>query len=142
MELKKLETNNLLGIGCDGTVINTGSKNGIIAKLEKLFEKPLHWIICQFHGNELPLRHFVIKLDGPTTGPTGFTGVLGKQLVNCELLPIVEFSRIGGEEIYVPDEHQLSTDQKYLLNAYQAITSGLCPEDLVYCNPGNISHSR
>ena len=63
-------------------------------------------------------------------------------MANCELLPILDFSKIAGEEITLPDECQLSTDQKYLLDAYQAITSGTCLDDVSYCKFSNIFRAR
>lgn len=137
-----IDTSELCAVGCDGTVINTGAKNGVITRIEKHLGRPVHWIICQLHGNELPLRHLITKLDGPTTGPSGFTGPIGKQISNCELMAIVKFSKIESEEIVTEEDDNLSTDQKYLLEAFEAVKSGTCPEDLSFRNPGNISHSR
>jgi len=47
----------LLVIGSDGTVINTGTKGSVIRLIEEQLNKPLQWVICQLHVNELPLRH-------------------------------------------------------------------------------------
>lgn len=41
-------------LGCDGTVINTESKGGVVCLLEEHVKKPLHWFICQVHANEFP----------------------------------------------------------------------------------------
>ena len=71
MESKELKTKKLSRIGCDGTVINAGGKIGVITRIGRRLKRPLHWIICQHQGNELPLRHLVQKLDGPITGFTG-----------------------------------------------------------------------
>ena len=47
----------LVAIGCDGTAVNTGHKNGVIVSLEKHLKKPLQWFVCLLHTNELPFRH-------------------------------------------------------------------------------------
>ena len=69
----------LQAVGSDGTPINTGHNNGVIRELEKHWKKPVQWIVCMLHGNELPLRH-LMKLDGPTSGLTAFSGEIGNQL--------------------------------------------------------------
>ena len=75
-------------VGCDGTAVNTGIRDGIIRLLEVALNRPLQWFVCQLHANELPLKH----LDGPTTGPYGFSNhAYRKSLPNCEKLPIVDF---------------------------------------------------
>ena len=69
-------------------------------------------------------------MDGATKGPVGFTGPLGKQLRNCELLQTENFSSIEIEEINVPDERELITNQKHLLNSYEEIRTGPYPDDI------------
>ena len=59
---KNFDVNELNGIGCDGTVINTGNKNGAIACLEQQLKKPLQWLIRHLHSNELPLRHLIVNI--------------------------------------------------------------------------------
>ena len=75
----------LLAIGCDGTAVNTGNKNGIIRIFELKLKRPLQWFIFQLHANELPSsRHLVEHLDGPTTGLRIFSGPIGKLLRDCK----------------------------------------------------------
>lgn len=142
-QVKNINIRNLSAIGCDGTVTNTGSKNGIIALLEKKVEKPLQWLICLFHLNELPLRHLHKFLDGKTAGPNSYSGNIGKSLENCDKQPVIDFQRIEGKfpnELRVlPD---LSSDQKYLLEICLAVSSGICSPDLAARNPGKLSHAR
>ena len=38
----ELETNELIALGCDGTVINTGGKGGVLRFIELALNKPLH----------------------------------------------------------------------------------------------------
>ena len=83
----------------------------------------------------------ITKLDGPTTGPHGFTGNIGKQLPECEKLPVVAFESIDAENIAV-DLLDFSKDQKYLLHAYQAVSTGHFDDALAHFNPGKMAHSR
>lgn len=64
---------NFDAILCDGCPTNTGKKSGIIKTLE--LNRPLQWMVCQFHTNELLLNHLFKSLDGPTNSDTGFTGI-------------------------------------------------------------------
>lgn len=97
--------------------------------------------MCLLHANELPLRHLINELGGRTSGPEGFTGIIGKSLENCEKCPVLDFEQIHADEIDInPDG--LSTDQKYLAEIYTAISTGICTDSLAKKNPGNMSHSR
>lgn len=131
----------VVAVGCDGTAVNTGFKGGVVRLLEENMKKPLQWIVCLLHCNELPLRHLINNIDGKTTGPASFKGPIGSKLNECEKLPIVEFEQIQGEELVVTTS-DLSTDQKYLLKIYTAVTSGHCPDDVARLNPGKIHHAR
>ena len=33
----------------------------VIRLLEKTLQRPLHWFVCMFNENELPLRHLLAK---------------------------------------------------------------------------------
>ena len=74
LKTKSVELSEISVVGCDGTVINTGFKGGVIRLMEEELKKPLQWIVCQLHSNELPLRHLLLHLDGKTTGPKCFSG--------------------------------------------------------------------
>lgn len=128
-------------IGCDGTVTNTGWKNGVMRQLELHVGRPLQWSVCLLHFNELPFRHIFQHIDGATTGPKSFSGSIGKQLVGCEKLPVVEYESV---DCSIPeiDKKMLSKDQQYLLDISKAIKSGHCPEDLSIREPGPLSNSR
>lgn len=134
--LEKLEV-----IGCDGTVTNTGWKNGIIRQLELHVGRPLQWSVCLLHFNELPFRHIFQHIDGQTAGPKSFSGPIGQQLTGCEKLPVVQYESV---DCFIPDVDRktLSKDQQYLLDISKAIKSGHCPEDLSIRDPGPLSHSR
>lgn len=128
-------------IGCDGTVVNTGFKNGVIRQIELSLGKPVQWFICLLHANELPLRHLVQQLDGKTNDPRGFTGTIGKLLDRCEQMAVVDFEKIHAE-FPVVNIDELSTDQKYLYEMCIGIKSGLISSQLAERHPGKISHSR
>ena len=128
-------------MGCDGTVVNTGTVNGDIALFESELKRPVQWLVCQIHGNELPLRHLIQKLDGPTSGPSGWTGPIGREIQFYETLPIVDFVPIN---ITLPkiERNSLSSDQKYLLDICTAVSTGYCLPDLALRNPGKLNHAR
>ena len=136
-----IDTNDLKAIGCDGTAVNTGHKGGIIRLLEEKLERPLHWFVCLLHANELPLRHLMKHIDGKTTGPATFNGPIGNKLYDCEKLDITNFAAIESEFINL-NSIDLSTDQQYLLQIYNAISSGHCSNHLARKNPGKMHHAR
>ncbi|XP_050517554.1 uncharacterized protein LOC126892123 [Diabrotica virgifera virgifera] len=136
-----LNFNEVLAVGCDGTATNTGRKNGVIANLQNKLGRPLQWLICLLHANELPLRHLFAFLDGATSGPREYSGPIGKLLENCEALPPVQFEAIT---CIVPELEysDLSTDQKYMYEICLAISAGQCSLNLSTRNPGKLSHAR
>lgn len=128
-------------VGCDGTVVNTGQKGGVICCLERSLEKPLQRFICLLHANELPLRHLITHLDGTTSGPKAFSGLIGSALPNCHNLPVVPFAAITAEPYFV-NQRELSSDQQYLLDICLAVTNGNCSAKLANRSPGALNHSR
>ena len=141
MVLKETDFNELVVVGCDGTVVNTGAKGGVIRCLENKLGRSLHWIICLLHFNELPFRSLFEFIDGGTSGLKSFAGPIGVRLKNVESLPVVSYSAI---QCSLPDVGpvDLSKDQKYLLDISKAIQSGSCPPDLSCRNPGILNHAR
>lgn len=137
---KKISSDYLLAVGCDGTNTNVGIKAGIIKLLELHLNRELHWFVCQLHGNELPLRHLINSFGCVTTGPSAFSGDFGKQLLNCQSNKVQKFKPIA---IDFPNEiDDLSTDQRYLLDICHAIHNGCCSEELSKRDPGKMVHSR
>ena len=61
-------------VGSDGTAVMTGKSRGFIASLETLIERPLQWVECHIHLNELPLRYVFQKLDSLTSESDSFSG--------------------------------------------------------------------
>ena len=92
--------NHVLILGCDGMVVNTEVHNGVMRCLELKIWRSVQWTICQLHFNELSLRHLFKSLDGPTSGPTSYTGCIGKSLKACELLPVATFEPVCHQLIY------------------------------------------
>ena len=68
LKSKSIDLEKIQAIGCDGTAVNTGVKERVIRILETTLNKPLQWLICQLHTNELLLRHLFVYVDGATTG--------------------------------------------------------------------------
>ncbi|KAE8746239.1 hypothetical protein FOCC_FOCC007111 [Frankliniella occidentalis] len=143
-EANSIDLEHLQVVGADGTNTNTGWKGGIIRKLEQKLGRPLQWIVCLLHFNELPFRALFEHIDGGTSGPKSFTGPIGSQLSDCENLPVVKFA--GFPSCQLPDEvidcTKLSTDQCYLYKISQAVISGNCPPDVAELKPGNMCKSR
>lgn len=138
---ENISLDNLMAVGCDGTNVNVGKKGGIIRLLEKRLNRPLQWIICLLHMNELPFRHLFQHVDGKTSGPQTLSGPIGKQLENCEKRLVVQYRPIS---TVLPDvaEADLSTDQKYLFKIVSAVATGVFPDDLANKSPGKMSHAR
>lgn len=141
-ELIKDSPSGLTAVGCDGTNVNTGIRGGVVILLEHKLNRPLKWLICQLHANELPLRHLIKELDGETNGPRGFTGPIGKALEGCEKLAVKSFEKIESADIPIILKTDLSWEQKYLYEMCHAISSGVCSAGLAKRNPGKVVHSR
>lgn len=139
--LKRITLSELVAVGCDGTNVNVGKKNGTVRRLETFVGHKLHWFVCLLHTNELPLRRLFQKIDGKTSGPQQFSGMIGKSLETCETLALTSFTSVP---VALPeiDKNDLSADQKYLLDISKAVSSGECPPDLANRSPGTMSHSR
>lgn len=137
-----LSLDSLKVIGCDGTNVNTGNIGGVIAILERNIGRSFHRAICMLHANELPLRHLIQHLDGATTGPQSFTGVIGKQLRNCESLPVVNYKPIQVEIPSIGKAIKLSSDQQYLYDICEAIRMESTDAGVFKRAPGKVVHSR
>ena len=134
-------------VGTDGTASMTGKYNGCIRSLEELLNKPLQWVICLLHTNELPLRHVFTMLDGTTKSPDSFSGPIGKCLngdvsswpvaANFKSIPNPHFVKLP--ESVVDD---LSADQHYAYKICSAVIGGVIDSDLQYLKVGPIVHSR
>jgi hypothetical protein len=132
----------VVAIGCDGTATNTGWKSGVIRRLEVSLNRPLHWFVCLLHANELPLRHLVCFLDGVTSGPNSFTGMIGKALFDWNK-PVIKFETMDTrDDVLVGTYDDLSTDQSYLLDIIRAVNTGEVSDALAARQPGKMNHAR
>ena len=134
-------------VGTDGTACMTGKYNGCIRHLEELLHRPLQWIVCLLHANELPLRHVFATLDGFTSGPNTFAGPIGKCLHGpASTWSVGQFEQIAMSTSFpklpahVVDD--LSTGQHYAYSICWAIINGSIEDNLVYSEVGPIVHSR
>lgn len=137
----------LLAVVADGTPTNTGWKEGMIAHLERDLGRPLLWLICQLHGNELPLRHLFDQCDGGfgTSGPDSFKGPIGQACTGeLHLLDTVKFEKIETPLSDLDESvwKDLSQDQQLLYRWTKAIASGEVPQKLAGTVIGGINHSR
>ncbi|KAG0719329.1 hypothetical protein GWK47_007306 [Chionoecetes opilio] len=140
---RSVDLHNVKVVGCDGTAVNTGHNGGVIRQLEELLQKPLQWLVCLLHANELPVRHLFQHLDGATTGPKCFSGPTGKSLTTCTELHITSHEPISLlQPLPHVDVKDLSSDQQYLWQMCQAVSEGHCPCDIALRKPGPLNPSR
>ncbi|KAK3925274.1 MAU2 chromatid cohesion factor-like protein [Frankliniella fusca] len=139
-----IDMQHLQVVGADGTNTNTGWKGGVIRKLEEKLGRPLQWVVCLLHFNELPFRALFEHIDGVSKSPNTFAGDIGKLLPDCEKLPVVKFENFASCQLPsgVINPTQLSTDQSYLYKISEAVISGQCSSDLALMHPGNMCKSR
>ncbi|GBO24711.1 hypothetical protein AVEN_215934-1 [Araneus ventricosus] len=89
--------------------------------MELILNRPLQWLVCQLHANEVPLRHLYAHVDITTTGPRSLTGEIRKSLVGYEKLPVVSSTPIENTLYEVTNKKDLSTDQLYLMEICEVI---------------------
>lgn len=131
----------------DSTNCNTGWRGGSHAHLEKLLGRKLFWGICNIHTTELPLRHLIEILDGPTSSDTGFQGPVCSLLskVNeMEYNPSFKALPEGEDLIGIPKKvlEKMSTDQKSCYKLVEAVKAGHLPPGMQEMLPGKQSHAR
>ncbi|KAG0726565.1 hypothetical protein GWK47_036267 [Chionoecetes opilio] len=102
-------TDSLIVLQGDSTRANTGWKGDTHAHLEKMLGRKLFWSIWGLHTNELPLRHLITSIDGPTSSDTGFTGPV------CSLLSSVNEMQYNAEFRGVPGGEDLTEIPEYIL---------------------------
>lgn len=78
----------LVAISCDGTVTNTGYKGGAITYFESYLRRPLQWLICLFHFNELPFTALLRTWLGKQRGPGLWPGDIGVGIRTCMDSPV------------------------------------------------------
>lgn len=130
---------------CDGTPVNTGRVGGVLKLIEIYLDRPLQWLICLLHANELPFRHVFQSIDGKTTGPKSSEGAIGRKIQeDLTKSEIVQFVPVPCSLLEIPENiaQQLSTDQKYLHEMCKSIESGEISTSLARKSPGAIHHAR
>lgn len=137
----------LWAIGGDSTNVNTGVKAGVMRKLELHIGRKLVWLVCNLHTGELPLRHLIVALDGPTLSDNKLSGTIGKLLDSVTELDInPNFPRIsvGPPLIKLSDKviQDLSTDQHYGYKIVCAVRDGVLPARIALLEIGPVNHSR
>ena len=85
--LDHMSTDSVQFLSGNSTNMNTGWKGGTHALLEELLGRRLYWGICSLHCNELPLRHLITNLDGPTSLDKGYMGPVCSLLSKVNEMP-------------------------------------------------------
>ena len=132
-------------IGTDGAKINPGNKGGVIHLLETSINKPVHWIICLLHANELPLKILFSHLDGKTEGPNVFSGLIGKQLNKCQNTSLANFKKINNPNFMIIEKEvmdELSSDQLYLYKIIRFIATKEEYNDIGLYSCGQLHNAR
>jgi hypothetical protein len=139
-------TDTLLAVLLDNTVVNTGYKGGLVACLERKLNRKLHMIGCFLHMNELPLRHLIIELDGPTVTGNRLSGPIGSLLHGDQTyrLEPVNFARvpIAAPRPEIKEIEMLSDDQRLLMEYMFGISEGKISEKFVHRKPGPLNLAR
>ncbi len=129
----------------DNTATNTGYKSGLVVKLEQILERKLHTVGCMLHWNELPMRAVFKSIDGESTGPTTFSGTIGKQaVIDQHDKPQVKFEPIITCMIELPPDvvQDLSTDQRMLYEYTLGISEGKIDPVWASRKCGPLNHAR
>ncbi|GBO25745.1 hypothetical protein AVEN_242477-1 [Araneus ventricosus] len=129
---------NRIFLRCGATIVNTGVCNGVISRLELKLHRPIQWIICLIHFNELPLRHL---FERKSSDPSSYTGDIGRILKGNEKLSLFAFNSIECELPGI-DPTNLTCDQKCLLDICIAISSDVGSSDLAKRQPGTLKLAR
>ena len=132
-------------IGMDGCAVNTGPHTGAIRLLELMLTKPLQWVICGLHLNELLWWHILSSADGGTSGPERLSGPVGHVLhEDLWKQPVVKFAAIPGKVPELPPGvvKRLSRDQHLAYLYCHAVQSGVMPDELVNMTIGPLVKSR
>lgn len=142
-ERRNIKLDKLIAIGCDGAPTNTGSKGGIIWFLENHLKRPVHWIVCMIHLNEIAFNKMFVGEDGKTKSGNKYSGPIGSKLGDeIRTRKIVRFDRVTLGDMPPRDANKLRDDQKYLLDIATAVDSGECSPGLAARKPGAVNVAR
>ena len=130
----------------DGTAVMTGKSKGFIASLKTLIGRPLQWVTCLLHLNELPLRHVFQNLDGATSGSDSFSGPIGSQLNDAvSEWKVVKFKSIQNPKFpVIPNSlmDDFSSNQYYAYRICSAVMSRSVDANLEFLEVGGFNDSR
>ena len=134
-------------IGSDTTNDMSGWKGGMLHYVEQLLDRRLFRSFCCLHINELPFRHIVAKLDGPTSSDKGWSGTVGKLFSKVETLQRnTEFEPIPLLEPLVDISEdiasKMSTDSVVAWKYLHAVVKGKLDPEVAAVKCGQLSHSR
>ena len=132
-------------LGCDGTAVNTGVNGGVCRLFELVTNMAVHWFVCQWHSNELNLRHLLCALDGTTSGPRSFSGQIGSSCAaDVWTLEVVAFQPVPGHVEQPPEDllKSLSQDQELLLRLSLAVQTDSIPAKTACRRIGPLNHAR
>ena len=128
LQKRGIDIAKVLFVGGDGTSSVVGLRNGWMANFEELVGRPLGRVICLCHQAELPYRTLFHLLDGGTTGPSTFSGPIGKCIAwPVHSLPVTDFERVDCVDFpTMPSdvESGLSSDLKLLYQCANAVVTG------------------
>ena len=133
-------------VGSDGTAVMTGKSKGFLASSENLIGRPLQWIICLLHLNELLLRRVFQNLDGVTSEPDSPSGPIGRQLNGIvSEWKVVKFKSIPNPKFpVIPNSlmDDLSSDQYYAYRICSSVMLGSVNANLEFLEVGGLNYSR
>ena len=141
-----IDKSKILALGADSTYVNTGAKAGIIAWLEKMWNRRVHHVICLQHINELPTKRLLKTMDGGTVCANKYSGPIGKHLNDVENFELDEnFVPLPSEDLPIISEdvvENFNSDQKYLYKIALTITTGKIPENFARYKIADLNHAR
>ena len=146
---KKINTRDIICLGADSTVLNTGAKGGILAWIEKSLNRNCIWCVCSLHILELVPKNLFILLDGGTASGQDYVGPIGKILKERvrTLMPNPDSSTWRLPQYDLPTlplatVKSLNSDQKYLYIIAHVITSGNLIDDFHKYTIGPLNKAR
>ena len=145
--LDHMSTDSVQFLSGDSTNMNTEWKGGTHALLEELLGRRLYWGICSLHCNELPLRHLITNLDGPTSSDKGYMGPVCSLLSKVNDMPCNPGYKAlpGGEDLIKLTEEVLismSSDQRICYKLVEAVKEGNLPQEMQYMQCGPLCNAR
>ena len=130
----------------DETAVVTGKSKEFIASLETLIGRPLQWVICLLHLNELPIRHVFQNLDGVTSAPDSFSRPIGRQLNGAvSEWKVVKFKSIQNAKFsFIPNSlvDDLNSDQYHAYRICSAVMLKSVDANLEFLEVKGLNHSR